>query len=362
MSGFYTSLGQKALFLLDAENAHGLSINALKCGIFPRHNGENDSRLAVSLAGLDFPNPLGMAAGYDKGADVPDALLSMGFGHTEIGTITPRSQPGNDRPRIFRLVKDQAVINRLGFNSSGHDAALEKLKKRGRKNGILGVNIGANKSSEDFAADYVTGIQKFAEFANYFTINISSPNTPGLRALQGANPLADLLARVGEARNKIKLRQVPFLLKIAPDLEESELDIIARALQKSDFDGLIVSNTTLSRTGLVSPNKDETGGLSGRPLFDRSTIVLAKMHQRLGNDFPLIGVGGVSDAETAFQKIEAGASLVQLYTGLIYGGPGLPGKILNGLSAKLDAQNIQNIGDVVGRDVENWAGKTLQAN
>jgi len=359
MSGFYTSVAQKALFMLDAEKAHGLSLNALKCGIYPRHNGAKDPRLGVSFAGLKFPNPLGMAAGYDKGADVPDALLKMGFGHTEIGTITPRPQPGNDKPRIFRLVKDQAVINRLGFNSLGHDAALEKLKQRGEKNGVLGVNIGANKTAEDFAADYVSGIEKFAAFATYFTINISSPNTPGLRALQGANPLADLLARVGEARSKTKARRVPLFLKIAPDLNETELDTIAGAIQKSDFDGLIVSNTTISRTGLVSPNKDETGGLSGRPLFERSTIVLAKMHQRLGRDFPLIGVGGVCDGGTAFQKMEAGASLVQLYTGLVYGGPGLPGKILAELSAKLDGQNIQQIGDVVGRDVDNWANKTL---
>ena len=361
MTNIYTTLGQKALFLLDAEKAHGLSIQALKHGVHPRHKAAADPRLAVSICGLNFPNPLGMAAGYDKGGDVPDALLSMGFGHTEIGTVTPRPQPGNEKPRIFRLVDDKAVINRLGFNSKGHDAALEQLKKRGARKGILGVNIGANKTSEDFAADYVSGIKKFADFATYYTINISSPNTPGLRALQGGDPLADLLSRVGDARNEIVSRHIPLFLKIAPDLNETELDEIAKALQKSDFDALIVSNTTLSRTGLAGSAKTETGGLSGKPLYERSTIVLAKMHQRLGKNFPLVGVGGVGDVDTAFQKIEAGASLVQLYTGLIYGGPGLPGKILKGLSTRLKQGNIRTIMDVIGQDSERWAARKIPA-
>lgn len=360
MSPLYENVGQKLLFALDAELAHGISIQALKAGLYPRVSATSDPRLGVCVAGLNFPNPLGMAAGYDKGADVPDALLRMGFGHTEIGTITPVPQSGNPKPRIFRLVEDSAVINRLGFNSAGHAAARAKLDARQGKPGIVGVNIGANKTSDDFAADYVEGIRAFADVATYFTINISSPNTPGLRALQGADPLADLLRRVGEARAEVTAgRTVPLFLKIAPDLAESELDSIARAVTHSGMDALIVSNTTLSRTGLKSRHKNEVGGLSGKPLFERSTIVLAKMHQRLGKDFPLIGVGGVSDAETALAKIEAGASLAQLYTGLIYGGPNLPHQILQGLSKQLSADNISSITDVVGRRSNEWAARDL---
>ncbi|MEE9313817.1 MAG: quinone-dependent dihydroorotate dehydrogenase [Rhizobiaceae bacterium] len=359
MSGLYSSFAQKLLFKLDAERAHGLSIKALQMGLHPRFNNGTDTRLAMNVAGLSFPNPLGMAAGYDKGADVPDALLAMGFGHTEIGTVTPKPQAGNPTPRIFRLVEDGAVINRLGFNSTGHTVARQKLLERGNRLGIIGVNIGANKTSEDFATDYVTGIENFADLATYFTINISSPNTPGLRALQGADPLASLLAQVSEAREKHTIRTIPLFLKIAPDLDENELDAITKALNNSNFDGLIVSNTTLSRAGLDSTNRTEVGGLSGRPLFERSTIVLAKMRQRMGNEFPLVGVGGVSNGDDAFTKIEAGASLVQLYTGLIYGGPTLPREILHSLSARLDKEKITSLKDVIGRDTKNWAAREL---
>ena len=362
MSQLYSIFGCNALFCLDAELAHGLSINALSMGLHPRVSANQDPRLSVSLAGIEFPNPLGMAAGYDKNGDVPDALLKMGFGHTEVGTVTPLPQPGNPKPRIFRLPSDEGVINRLGFNSKGHASARKNLLRRKGRDGVVGVNIGANKESSDFAADYVVGIQQFTDLATYFTVNISSPNTPGLRALQGADPLSDLLQRVGEARQQAVEahgRSVPLFLKIAPDLSDQELDDIAKALSDSDFDALIVSNTTLSREGLTSTQKAEAGGLSGKPLFERSTVILAKMRLRLAREFPLIGVGGVDSADAAFKKIEAGASLVQLYSGMVYKGPGLPYDILRGLSSRCDSENLSSITQAVGRTAEDWAKITL---
>ena len=362
MINLYPTLGRNLLFLLDAEKAHTLSIQALKLGLYPRFDNRFDPRLGVDIAGLSFPNPLGMAAGYDKNGDAPDPLLQMGFGHAEVGTVTPQPQPGNPKPRIFRLVEDHGVINRLGFNSKGHQRVVATLQQHDSSKGIVGVNIGANKTSQDFAADYVAGIHAFADIATYFTVNISSPNTPGLRALQGGDPLIDLLQRVDEARlqeTKKSGRRIPVFLKIAPDLDDSELDAIAQALEQSDIDALIVSNTTLSRVGLSSPNKDETGGLSGKPLFDRATIILAKMRLRLPEGFPLIGVGGITDAETAFSKMEAGANLIQLYSGLIYGGPGLPGKILTGLAQRLDEEKVDSIQNIVGRKAKNWSALKL---
>lgn len=353
MSGLYETIARPLLFGLDAERAHNISISALKAGLYPHAKADRDKRLAVEVAGLTFPNPLGMAAGYDKGGEVPDALLSMGFGYAEIGTVTPRPQPGNPKPRIFRLVRDKAVINRLGFNSEGHEPAITRLSARDRC-GIVGANIGANKNSEDFAADYVAGVNAFSGIADYLTVNISSPNTPGLRGLQQADPLADLLARISEAREASGVTR-PVFLKVAPDLEENEMDAIVKALEASDFDGLIVSNTTLSREGLKSSNKDETGGLSGLPLYKSSTIVLAKMRQRLGPNYPLIGVGGVRSAGTAFGKIEAGADLIQLYTGMIYRGPGLPDDIQRGLSRILDQQNLSSLSRAKGRLTDDWA-------
>ena len=281
MINLYPTLGRNLLFLLDAEKAHTLSIQALKLGLYPRFNNRFDPRLGVDIAGLSFPNPLGMAAGYDKNGDAPDPLLQMGFGHAEVGTVTPQPQPGNPKPRIFRLVEDHGVINRLGFNSKGHQRVVATLQQHDSSKGIVGVNIGANKTSQDFAADYVAGIHAFADIATYFTVNISSPNTPGLRALQGGDPPdrpccnGSTKARLQETKKSG--RRIPVFLKIAPDLDDSELDAIAQALEQSDIDALIVSNTTLSRVGLSSPNKDETGGLSGKPLFDRATIILAKM-------------------------------------------------------------------------------------
>ena len=335
-------LGLSFLHRIDPETAHGLSITALKSGLVPGCRANRDPRLAVRVAGLSFPNPLGMAAGYDKNAEVALELARLGFGFVEVGTLTPLPQAGNPRPRIFRLVRDKAVINRLGFNNQGHAEAHARIAGR-RREGILGINIGANKDSEDRAGDYVAGISRFANVADYFTVNISSPNTPGLRNLQTREALSELLSRVLAERDS-KARRVPVFLKIAPDLTEADLDDIAAESLAQKLDGLIVSNTTLSRTGLShDPNRDQAGGLSGRPVFERSTIVLAKMRQRLGADMPLIGVGGVDSAEAAAEKIHAGADLVQVYTGFIYGGPQLPGRILRGLSRVCDREGLAHI-------------------
>ncbi len=364
MSGLFETLGRRALFSFDAEQAHGLSIAGLKTGLVSC-NAPSDPALSVKVAGLQFPNPLGMAAGYDKNAEVPDALLKLGFGFTEIGTITPRPQSGNPRPRIFRLVDDKAVINRLGFNNEGHEAAFKRLSQRAGKSGIVGVNIGANKDAEDRIADYVAGIRRFYQLARYFTVNISSPNTPGLRNLQARDSLRELLSRVLEARNEegsMCTLKRPVFLKIAPDLADEELDDIAAEATEQKLDGIIVSNTTLSRTGLKSAeNRDETGGLSGAPLFERSTVVLARMRERVGPDMPLIGVGGIDSAETALTKIKAGADLVQLYTGLIYRGPGLPSDILRGLSAAVKREGVANIAELRNRDTKDWAARQLPA-
>lgn len=354
----FEALGRRALFALDPETAHGLSIAALRCGIAPGSHAPSDARLAVSLCGLTFPNPLGMAAGYDKNAEVPDALLGLGFGFAEVGTITPLPQSGNPRPRIFRLTEDEAVINRLGFNNQGHDAAETRLTSRRRRAGIVGVNIGANKDSVDRAADYVRGVERFSPHASYLTVNISSPNTPGLRTMQARSALADLLARVTEARSNAS-RRVPIFLKIAPDLVEEELEDIAAEVIDKQVDGVIVSNTTLARDGLRSAAAKETGGLSGPPVFQRSTIVLAKMRKLLGTDAALIGVGGVDSAERALDKIRAGADLVQLYTGLIYAGPGLPRRIVDGLSRALDISGAPNIGALRGTRLDDWASRPL---
>ena len=270
MSGLFEMLGRRALFAFDAEQAHGLSIAGLKTGLVTCAVPA-DTALAVKVAGLQFPNPLGMAAGYDKNAEVPDALLNLGFGFAEVGTITPRPQAGNPRPRIFRLPEDRAVINRLGFNNEGHDAAFKRLSARAGKSGIVGVNIGANKDAEDRIADYVAGIRRFYQPARYFTVNISSPNTPGLRNLQARGALHELLSRVLEARDeesgKCTLRR-PVFLKIAPDLADAELDDIAAEAIEQKLDGIIVSNTTLSRAGLAGASRNEAGGLSGVPLFE----------------------------------------------------------------------------------------------
>ncbi|MCZ7498270.1 quinone-dependent dihydroorotate dehydrogenase [Agrobacterium sp. ST15.13.015] len=362
MSGLFSSIGRKGLFLVDPEKAHGLSIAALKSGFLPTCMVPHDPRLQQTVAGLVFPNPLGLAAGYDKNAEVPGPLLRLGFGFTEIGTVTPKAQSGNPRPRIFRLVEDEGVINRLGFNNEGHAAALERLKQA-KLRGIVGVNIGANKDSEDRIADYVHGIEAFYSVASYFTVNISSPNTPGLRDLQARESLAALLAAVLERRKVEAARfgkRIPVFLKIAPDLTEEGLDDVAEEALAHDLDGLIVSNTTLSREGLrPGPHKGEAGGLSGKPLFELSTTVLAKMRRRVGGNLPIIGVGGVSSAETALEKVRAGADLVQLYSCMVYEGPGLPSAIVKGLSTLVAREGVQSIRDLRDSAVDRWADRKL---
>lgn len=357
----YDTFARPLLFSFDAETAHGLSIAALKLGLPFCPPPPASERLRVRVAGLDFPNPLGMAAGYDKNAEVPDALLKLGFGFVECGTITPRPQPGNSKPRIFRLIEDRAVINRLGFNNEGHDAAHARVNARPRR-GIVGINVGANKDSDDRMADYELGVRRFAALASYLTVNISSPNTVGLRALQERQSLAELLSRVVEARGSLPAgqgRETPIFLKIAPDLDEQSLSDITGEALENKIDGLIVSNTTLSRDGLKSAAKNETGGLSGAPLFERSTIVLAKIRRLVGRELPVIGVGGVDSAATALEKIRAGADLVQLYTGLIYGGPQLPGKILRDMDGQLAALGVSSVTELRDTRLDDWANRPL---
>ena len=359
MSSLYQNLLRSAFFKLDAEIAHGLSIKALKLGTIPRPASKIDARLTKRVAGLNFINPVGMAAGFDKNAEVPVALLKMGFGFTEVGTITPKPQPGNLKPRIFRLPEDHAVINRLGFNNEGHKAALSRLNLISDRSGIIGVNIGANKTSSDMIEDYVKGIRVFYKFADYFTANISSPNTPGLRDLQARETLGRLLERCMSERNKLAEtsgKKIPLFLKIAPDLTEEGLDDIAAEVLAHKLDGIIISNTTLSRKGLKNQSVNtETGGLSGRPILQRSNIVLAKMRQRLGDDFPIIGVGGVDDASSAIEKMKAGADLIQLYTGMVYKGPTIACTINRGLSKHCDQNQLEHINDIRNTSVSEYA-------
>ncbi len=352
------NLGFKALRPLlncmDAETAHGLTIQALKTGLGASAEINSPSNLAIPCFGLNFQNPLGLAAGFDKNAEVPDAMLAMGFGFVEVGTVTPRPQEGNPRPRLFRLSEDRAVINRLGFNNEGHAAVLERLRRRKHKPGIVGVNLGANKNSTDRTADYVAGVNAFSDAASYFTINISSPNTPGLRNLQSAVELPALLKRLNEAR-QTRQRQVPMLLKIAPDLQPDEMRPIAECCLESAIDGVIISNTTVSRPVLHSNHAKETGGLSGAPLFDLSTRQLARFFLLTEGKVPLVGVGGISNAEHAWSKICAGASLLQLYSALVFQGPELVQEILSGLSRKLAEKNFATLSDAIGNSAERIA-------
>lgn len=349
------SLSRPFLHSLDAETAHGLTIRALN--ILPSLGAPvADECLRVQAFGLTFPNPVGLAAGFDKNAEVPDAMLGLGLGFTEIGTVTPRPQAGNPRPRLFRLPEDNAVINRMGFNNEGHAAALRRLEARTGRAGIVGVNIGANKDSEDRIGDYVTGIAAFSHLASYFTVNISSPNTPGLRALQSRAELEQLLARLNEARAK-QARRPPMLLKIAPDLREDELEDIAAACAGGAVDGIIVSNTTLSRDGLRSPLAKEQGGLSGKPLLQLSTRQLARIYLLTDGRIPLVGAGGVHDAASALLKIRAGATLVQLYSALVYGGPGLITAILRGMADDL-RRGGTTLASLRGRDAAALAHHT----
>ena len=358
MSAF-NRLGRHLLFSLDAETAHGMSIKALRCGLPVGGRAPRDARLRVKVAGLDVPNPLGMAAGYDKNGEVPDALLGLGFGFAEVGTVTPLAQVGNPKPRIFRLVEDDAVINRLGFNNEGHDACEKRLIARAGRPGIVGVNIGANKDSTNRIGDYVSGVKRFARHASYLTVNISSPNTPGLRNMQAREQLAELLASVMIARAEAG-HQVPIFLKIAPDLHEAELEDIAAEVTEKGIDGVIVSNTTIARPTLRSPtHTGETGGLSGKPLFARSTAVLARMRKLLGPQRAIIGVGGVDSTETALEKIHAGADLVQLYTGMVYAGPSLPARIVRGMSEFAAREGLNSISELRDSKLDQWAATSL---
>lgn len=359
----FGKLARSALFTLDPESAHNVSISALSLGLAPLCRRVRDPRLVCELAGISFPNPVGMAAGYDKNGVAADAVLALGFGYCEVGTVTPRPQEGNPKPRIFRLDRHGAVINRLGFNNEGHGAVFNRLQKRFGRRGIVGVNIGANKDSQDFIGDYELGIERFWPVANYFTANISSPNTPGLRDLQTGEALRQLLARVLDKRDAMAAdsgRARPVFLKIAPDLDQQQMKEIAGEISNSTLDGLIVSNTTISRDHVASdPHKSEAGGLSGRPLFERSTIILARMRQLLGKDFPIVGIGGIDSVETAWSKLEAGANLLQLYTGMVYQGPCIASRINKGLLQRLQAEKLDHISQISGRASEDWAAREL---
>jgi len=360
--GVFWRIGRPLLFMMEPERAHNLAITALKFGLSGRKQ-VRDRVLRLSVAGLDFANPLGMAAGFDKNAEVPDAILWLGFGFAEVGTITPLPQTGNARPRLFRLIRDQAVINRMGFNNEGHAAAYKRLTARKERGGIVGINIGANRSSGDRIADYVRGIGQFYDVSDYFAVNISSPNTPGLRDLQSRDSLRQLLEAVLAVRGQHMRktgRSCPVFLKIAPDLPEKGLDDVAAEILSSQLDGLIISNTTVSRSGLMDHfHAQEQGGLSGAPLFQRSTVVLAKMRRRLGPHVPIIGAGGVHDTETALEKIRAGADLIQLYTGLIYQGPGVAADILDGFVAVCRRDGAGTVAEYRDRNLEKWANRTL---
>ena len=353
MIGFFDRLSRPFLRALDPEDAHTLALKALR--LVPRGRPDPDPpELKVRAFGLNFPNPVGLAAGFDKNAVAPDALLKLGFGFVEVGTLTPRPQIGNPRPRVFRLEADGGVINRLGFNNGGAAAALARLAARSGETGIVGVNIGANRDSVDRSEDYVRLIETFAAVAGYFTVNVSSPNTPGLRSLQQAKALDELLARVIDARESVRLRAgpTPVLVKIAPDLTLAELDDVVGVARKHRVDGMIVSNTTIERPASLRDRDKarETGGLSGKPMFRLSTRMLAETYVRAENAFPLIGVGGIDSGATAIAKIKAGATLVQLYTGLIYRGIGLVGQMKTDIAAALKRGNRTSLAAMVGVD------------
>ena len=342
------SLLDLALSRLDAEAAHGLAIRALKTGLLPGDRRADAASLAIKVWGRTLPNPIGLAAGFDKNAEVADAMLAQGFGLVEIGSVTPRPQAGNPRPRLFRLPQDRGVINRMGFPGQGLDAARVRLAARARR-GFVGVNVGANKDSVDRAADYVTGCVALAPYADYLVCNVSSPNTPGLRNLQGRTELAGLLKRVQDA---IAARPVPLVVKIAPDATDEDLDDIVFVCRDLRLDGIIIGNTTLSRpASLKSERRAETGGLSGAPLTSLSTEVLRKAAQRVERQFPLIGCGGIGSGADAYAKIRAGATLVQLYSAMVYEGPPIIRRIKDELAALLARDGFASVADAVGVDV-----------
>jgi dihydroorotate dehydrogenase len=332
-----------------AETAHRATIGLTqRLGTLLPAASRSDPRLAVEAFAHRFPNPVGLAAGFDKDAEVPDVMLRFGFGFVECGTVTPRPQPGNPKPRLFRLAEDRAVINRMGFNNAGMEAAAARLARR-RRDGIVGINIGANKDSIDRIADYRVAFARLAPLADYVTVNVSSPNTPGLRGLQGRDELTTLLATLTGERSRLSLR-TPLLLKIAPDLDTQAMDDITAVLVTARIEGLIVSNTTTVRPPLKSPLAGEQGGLSGAPLFEPSTTILREMRRRLGAALTLVGVGGISSGADAYAKIRAGATLVQLYSALAYQGPGLVERIKRELLALLIRDGFATLRDAIGAD------------
>jgi dihydroorotate dehydrogenase len=365
--GLLDAVTRALLLRLDAERAHRLAIEALALLPLPPA-APDDPRLGAEVFGLEFPNPIGLAAGFDKNGEVTSKTLRLGFGFVEIGTVTPRPQPGNPRPRVFRLPLDRAVINRYGFNGAGHEFAAQKLtqfrKQHSATRGLVAVNLGANKDAADRISDYVAGIKVFAALADLFVINISSPNTPGLRDLQQDQALDDLLARTLAARDDVAeiSGRKPLLVKIAPDLAEAELDAIIRVCRTRAIDGLIVSNTTVARPATLRDRAAaEGGGLSGRPLFEVSTRLLAQAFLRVEGQFPLIGVGGVDSAAAAFAKIEAGAALIELYSALVYEGLGLVAAIKHGLLAELAKGSYRDLSAARGAKAQDWAAGKITA-
>ena len=341
------------LRLLPPETAHRASIAALRAGIAPSPAERDPPSLHIALWGWEFPNPVGLAAGFDKNAEVPDALLRFGFGFVETGTVTPRPQPGNPTPRLFRLAADGALVNRLGFNNEGLDAVRARLAARRGQPGLVGANLGKNKESADAIADYVAGVRALGALADYLVVNVSSPNTPGLRDLQRKSSLIALIDALKSARATAAAPDPPpLLLKIAPDLSDPERAEIAEAALETGIDGLVISNTTVARPAeLRSPQASEAGGLSGKPLFAPSTSLLADMYRRTRGEIPLIGVGGIASGTDAYAKIRAGASLVQLYTALVYQGPGLVLRIKRDLAGFLARDGFASIAEAVGADV-----------
>ncbi len=337
------TIGLRALHLTDPETAHRLAIKALNAGLGPKAGPFTSDRLRTTVAGLDLVNPIGLAAGFDKNATALHALSGCGFGFLEVGAITPRPQPGNPKPRLFRLTQDQAAINRFGFNNDGMEVAAARLSARPK--GVIGLNLGANKDSTDRALDFARVLSKCGAFLDFATVNVSSPNTEKLRDLQGKDALTALLAGVMEANAQLDT-PVPIFLKIAPDLDQQGLDDVADVANTSGISALIATNTTLDRDGLTSQHANEAGGLSGQPLFDKSTRVLAQLSSRV--TVPLIGVGGIGSAEQAYAKIRAGASAVQLYTALVYGGISLADDIARGLDTLLARDGFANVADAVG--------------
>lgn len=350
MSPLFRWMIRPILFSLDAEQAHEVTLRLLKTGLGALLAGarEDDPILGQTLLGRSFPNPIGLAAGFDKNAEVPDAMLRLGFGFVEAGTVTPRPQPGNPRPRLFRVPELEGVINRFGFNNDGLEVFARRMAARQGRGGLVGSNVGKNKETEDAASDYAAGIRRLAPLSDYLVVNVSSPNTPGLRALQGRTALAELLARCLEARGEAT---TPLLLKVAPDLTDADKEDIAQVALDSGIDGLIISNTTIARPATLPPAlAAEAGGLSGQPLFAASTAVLADFYRLTRGRLPLIGVGGVASGAQAYAKIRAGASLVQLYSALAYHGPGLVGDIKRDLAALLRRDGFSSIARAVGAD------------